>query len=92
MRVVHAEGFEVGAEDEEETGEDGALDDGAGDSAERVGGFGAEGGGALEADEAEDGEDDTETDSGGGDSLEVGSGRGRGAGRCARAEGLGRWR
>ena len=58
MGGVHAESFEVSAEDEEEAGEDGALDDCAGDGAEWVGGFGSEGCGALEADEAEEGEDD----------------------------------
>jgi len=41
VRGVHAEGFEVGAEDEEEAGEDGALDDCARDCAEWVGGFGS---------------------------------------------------
>lgn len=71
VRGVHAEGFEVGAENEEEASEDGALNDGARDGAERIGGFGAEGGGAFETDETEDREDDTETDSGGSDSLQV---------------------
>ncbi len=68
---VHAEGFEIRAKDEKEAGEDGALDDCAGDRAQWVTGFGAKRGGALEANEAEEGEDDTETNSGGGDSVEL---------------------
>ena len=45
------------------------LDDGAGDGAEGIDGFVAEGGGAFEADEAEEGQDDAEADAGGGDAV-----------------------
>jgi hypothetical protein len=67
----HAEGFEVGAEDEEEATEDRGLDDSAGDGAEWVDGLVAESGSALEADEAEEGHDDAEADCGGCDPGEV---------------------
>ena len=39
MRGGEAEGFGVGAEDEEEAAEDGGLDDGAGDGAKGIDGF-----------------------------------------------------
>ena len=59
---VEAEGFAVAAEDEEGPGENGGLDDRAGNGAERVFGLGAKGGGGLKADEAEDRQHDAEAD------------------------------
>src|SRR5271156_999257 len=68
---MHAEGFEIGAEDEEEAAEESALNDRARDGSKRIDCLGAQGGGALEADEAEEREYHAKPHAGGTDAAQM---------------------